>query len=170
MTLPPVIWERSFEIPTKPKAWARVGLKNGVSFEPKEQREHKATLIALAAPHAPPVPHDGPVSFALTFRLPIATSWPKWQQEAAETGLIVPTGVPDFDNLSKMIFDGLKRSGRWFTDDARVIGFHAPSFKLHHRAPGTLVDVRFYREPTAAEWKARKALGSGFAFTSGGAT
>lgn len=157
VALPPPIWACSFELEARPKAWARARTRNGIQFEARDQKEHKATLIALAAPHAPERPHDGPVTVGLECRLPIATSWPKWEQEAAEAGMLFPTGAPDVDNLAKMVLDALTRSGRWWTDDARVIGFHCGPWKVYSRTPGTSVEVCFYRElGAAAEWKSMR--------------
>jgi Holliday junction resolvase RusA-like endonuclease len=68
-------------------------------------------------------PIEGPVAFDMTFVMQVPKSWPKWKQQAALDGLIVPTGRPDMDNLEKALLDAFNEC--LIVDDAFVIAREA---------------------------------------------
>jgi Holliday junction resolvase RusA-like endonuclease len=156
----PPAWSAAFEIPAEPRSKPRhrsrvVTPRNGhpyVSTYPDPQGEKdELTVVALAAARAPPEPWAGPVELALTFRMPVPVSRPRWSHEASLAGALSPTGKPDLDNLVKLLKDALTRSGRWWRDDAQVVRCDAR--KVYAATPGTLIEVRFLREMTCEEWR-----------------
>lgn len=164
----PVAWSARFEIPTAPRPKRRhrarvVTPKTGRPFaseypDPEGVRE-EATVVSLAAPHAPAAPWSGPVEIALDHRIAVPASWPSWEQEAALAGALRPTSKNaggDLDNLAKQILDALTTSGRWWADDGQITRLVAT--KTFAAAPSTLVEVRFLREPTREEWRDRQRL------------
>jgi len=74
----------------------------------------------------------GPLRIDMTFKMPVAKSWPKWRQQAAIEGIIRPTGRPDMDNLEKALLDAF--NGYIIEDDALVIERFAR--KIYAEQPG----------------------------------
>lgn len=149
-----------FEIQTapRPKPRHRIGIIGGQprAIPDKQGEADERTVIALAAPHAPPTPFEGAVCVSLTFYTQPAASWPSWRRDAALAGQVMPTGRPDVDNLVKLVLDALNRSGRWWRDDAQVVEVHAR--KCFSERPRTEVEVIGLPEiANAAAWKARLA-------------
>ena len=147
-----------FTVPLIPAAkgrprFARVG-QFVRTFTPAKTEEAERNFVALAAPHAPAAPFDGPVGIDLTFMFPIPTSWPKWKQEAAAAGEVEHTSKPDADNVQKLVLDALTGTGRWFRDDAQITTLR--SRKLYAAATGTIVRIWGRAEITAQAWKAKK--------------
>lgn len=143
-----MLWERTFEVAGEPRSWLRAVPAGGFMRDPKENREAKRIIVAAASAKAPPSMHDGPVTVGMTFFMGIPPSWDDWKKDEARRGRVLPTGTPDLDNLIKLVLDALKRSRRWFKDDAQVAGFHARPFKLYSDKPGSLIQVRALQGPT----------------------
>ena len=162
MITPRVIWERTFDIERKPRPKNQ---RNPVLIAGRprmvtapEVKLEQAAIAALIAPFAPPARHEeGPVEVELVSYFEIPAGWPAWKREAALAGVVRPTGRPDLDNLMKMITDAMGASGRWFRDDAQIVGnVHA---KAYAPLPLSRVTVRFLEDvSTAAAWKARREL------------
>lgn len=140
-----------------PKAWGRpraVAIAGHAKiFAPPETEQAVREIVALADPHAPPAPFQGPLAVRLTFNLLIPRSKPAWWQAAAEAGAVYPTSRPDADNLAKLVLDALSRSGRWWRDDAQIV--HLESTKAFGAIPGTRVVIEPLPEVDSAAWKAR---------------
>ena len=63
------------------------------------------------------------VRLDIVFGMPIPQSWSKKQQDAAASGLILPSKKPDIDNLIKAVMDAL--NGVAYDDDNQVIELSA---------------------------------------------
>lgn len=61
----------------------------------------------------------GPIKIRLLAVMPIPVSWPKWKQEAAQNGCLMPTSTPDLDNIEKSIKDGCNKIV--WVDDSYVV-------------------------------------------------
>jgi len=59
------------------------------------------------------------VRLDIVFGMPIPQSWSKKQQDAAASGLILPSKKPDIDNLIKAVMDAL--NGVAYDDDNQVV-------------------------------------------------
>lgn len=133
----------TFEIPTAPRAkgrprfTVRAGFARAYTPAATEHAEHDVAV--LAAQHAPPMPHAGPVVIDLEFVLPVPSSWSKRKQAAALAGHVRPIGRPDRDNLEKLTLDALTRSGRWWRDDSQIVD--GRSRKIYGATPCTRVVV-----------------------------
>ena len=66
---------------------------------------------------------SGAVRLDIVFGMPIPQSWSKKQQDAAASGLILPSKKPDIDNLIKAVMDAL--NGVAYDDDNQVIELSA---------------------------------------------
>jgi Holliday junction resolvase RusA-like endonuclease len=148
--LPPMLWERTFQVPGEPQAWMRAAPdRGGIMRDPRENRQAKRVIMAASMGSLPPARHEkGPITVGMTFFMGIPPSWAAWEKDEARRGMILPTGTPDLDNLIKLVLDALKRSGWWFRDDAQVAGFHARPFKLYSDKPGSIIQVRALAPPT----------------------
>lgn len=124
------------------KGRPRIGRVAGrpMAFTPAKTRQAEADFIALADPHAPPAPLQGPIDIRLVFVLPIPQSRPAWWKMAAAAGRVYPAKKPDLDNLVKLVLDSFNRSGRWWRDDAQVVEVQAG--KSYGDTPQT--QVRMY--------------------------
>jgi len=86
-------------------------------FTDKKTREYENALKAagIAAMGDRPAV-DGPLSVVIYAFLPVPKSWSKKDRAAALAGDIMPTGKPDFDNITKML-DGLNAHPPRFKGD-----------------------------------------------------
>ncbi len=66
-------------------------------------------------------PFACPIRLEVSAEMPVPASWPRWKQDMAMAGQIVPTGKPDPDNILKAIMDGL--NGVAWVDDVQVVQF-----------------------------------------------
>lgn len=145
-------------IPT-PKGRPRVGKVGNFArvFTDAKTRRAEEEFVALAAPHAPEKPLDGPLSVTLHFRLPAPQRVPSWRLAATMAGLVWPEKRPDLDNLVKLVLDALNRSGCFWRDDAQVCAVKAHKTYTGVRAerPGTYVKIGMFQHvDSAAEWRA----------------
>jgi Holliday junction resolvase RusA-like endonuclease len=87
--------------------------------------KHFTTTVRMVVEHIMEgrSPIEGPVLLEMTFVMQVPKSWPKWKQQAAIDGLIVPTGRPDMDNLEKALLDAFNEC--LIVDDAFVIAREA---------------------------------------------
>ena len=114
-----------FTIPVtpRPKGRPRFSTRGGFAraYTPAATEHAEHDVAVLAAAHAPPVPHQGPVIVDLDFVLPVPASWSKRKRAAALAGDVAPISKPDRDNLEKLTLDALTRSGRWWRDDSQIV-------------------------------------------------
>ena len=132
-----------FTIPVtpKPKGRPRFSMRGGFAraYTPAATEHAEHDVAVLAAQHAPPMPHTGPVVIDLEFVLPVPSSWSKRKQAAALAGHVRPISKPDRDNLEKLVLDALTRSGRWWRDDSQIVD--GRSRKIYGATPCTRVVV-----------------------------
>jgi Holliday junction resolvase RusA-like endonuclease len=107
-----------------PVAKGRPVFGRGHVYTPAATRkfETDAGWMARAAMKGRP-PLQGPLSMDLLINLGAPASWPAKCKAAALTGLVMPTGRPDRDNLQKAICDAFRRIV--FLDDAQIVTSHA---------------------------------------------
>lgn len=117
-----------FVVPGDPVAKGRPKFKNarsraGVEFvqtyTPRKTRRYEdGVRFGAKVAMFDRQPLQGPVSLTVSAYLPIPASWPKWKQRDARSGVLLPIGKPDCDNLAK-VCDGL--NGIVFKDDACIV-------------------------------------------------
>ncbi len=82
-------------------------------------------------------PRLGALSVRIEAAFPIPESWSKKKRSAALAGDLMPTGKPDFDNISKIVGDAL--NGIVWKDDSQIINASFRKFYAEH--PGLIVSV-----------------------------
>lgn len=87
-------------------------------YTPAETRKYEERIAAAAKAAWPGEPSRRPIELQVTINVEIPEGWPKWKREAATRGEILPTGVPDVDNVVKSISDGM--NGVVYADDGQV--------------------------------------------------
>jgi len=136
MTDRPVIRFTVRMIPTakgRPRAFALKG--RAIMYTPAKTAQAEQDFIALADPHAPAIPFEGPVELVLRFILPIPASWSIKKRQAAR----FHTSKPDLDNFVKTVADALSRSGRWWRDDSQIAALNAS--KQYGPAPQIDIEI-----------------------------
>ena len=109
----------------KERARARVVTgKDGKAFAtlytPKRTRKYEEMIGTIARAAWRDVPTSRPVELVVVFALAVPAHWPKWKQELARDGAILPTMKPDQSNLIKSIEDGMNTVV--YQDDAQIVG------------------------------------------------
>lgn len=117
--------------------FARVGAfvhtftdKKTLSYE--EQLSEAGVIAMRAYP-----PRLGALSVRIEAAFGIPPSWSKKKRSAALAGDLMPTGKPDFDNISKIVGDAL--NGIVWKDDSQII--NASFRKFYAEVPGLIVSV-----------------------------
>ena len=144
MTLPIVI-----EMDGEPVAWARTRVNPGRRFfTPKAQRDYATSLqwAGKQAMRGQPL-LTGPLSINVVARLPIPASWTIKKKDEARAGDLLPTGKPDYDNISKMVGDAL--NAIVYCDDAQIC--KAIVTKVYSDNPGLRIEVSPIGERTVRE-------------------
>ncbi|MGE0211797.1 MAG: RusA family crossover junction endodeoxyribonuclease [Parvibaculaceae bacterium] len=115
------------------------GTRDGAHhYLPEKTRDYMGALRYVAEQvMAGRPPLDGPLSLALTLRLPIPTSKSRKWQTDARAGVIRPTRKPDWDNFGK-ILDALNLVV-WI-DDAQIVDSTVQKF--YSDRPGMWISVR----------------------------
>ena len=126
-----------FAIPGEPVAWARARSSGARRFTAPAQRAYMRTIQYCARDRWADPPSLRPFSLGVTAVLSVPESWPRWKQDAAIEGLIVPCGTPDTDNYAKIVCDAL--NGIIWSDDAQVIAIEAR--KLYGTHPSLIVSL-----------------------------
>ena len=103
------------------KARPRVTMVGGRAraYTPKKSADYELH-IALGWAHER---QSDAVRLDIVFGMPIPQSWSKKQQDAAASGLLLPSKKPDIDNLIKAVMDAL--NGVAYDDDNQVIELSA---------------------------------------------
>lgn len=110
-----------FVIPGSAQGKGRPRVFNGRGVTPAKTRSQEGYIRALAAQAMTGrMPHEGPCSVSVAIVKAIPSGWPSWKRDAAESGLIRPTGRPDPDNVAKLVCDAL--NGIVWGDDAQIVG------------------------------------------------
>lgn len=132
----------SFTVPGVPVPKGRPRMtRAGIAFTPKSTRSYESRL-ALAAGEAMQsagfsAPVLGPLAVYVGVCLPVPSSWPQWRVQAALRRNVVPTGLPDVDNVLKTI-DAL--NGIVWKDDSQIV--RALVEKVYDARPRLEVSVR----------------------------
>ena len=103
------------------KARPRVTMVGGRAraYTPKKSADYERHIAREWAHER----QSGAVRLDIVFGMPIPQSWSKKQQDAAASGLILPSKKPDIDNLIKAVMDAL--NGVAYDDDNQVIELSA---------------------------------------------
>ena len=141
-----------FEVPVEPRGWERPGAMvrfgNGrpyIHWYVRQEETTYRTTIAWCARTAmrSKVPTKQPVALLIHAFMPIFESWNWKKKQAARSGLLAPTGKPDFDNIGKVAADAMK--GIVWDDDAAVIDGRI--IKRYSDRPALRVEVREMLSP-----------------------
>ena len=131
----------TIEMPGKPTPWARTGGRGNIRFTKPAQREGKKGLIQVFQSVAGKdfMPHDGPVELSMTcyFQMPNKA---RWWKKAALAKIIPCCKTPDFDNLSKLVGDGLNQIA--WKDDSQIFCGHVE--KWWGERSRTIITMTFY--------------------------
>ena len=103
------------------KARPRVTMVGGRAraYTPKKSADYERHIARKWAHER----QSDPARLDIVFGMPIPQSWSKKQQDAAASGLILPSKKPDIDNLIKAVMDAL--NGVAYDDDNQVIELSA---------------------------------------------
>jgi Holliday junction resolvase RusA-like endonuclease len=97
----------------------KAGKQFGSVYTDAKTAGYEGALRQIAALKMRGIPlMEGPLRVVITATFLPATSWPKRKKSDALSGVIRPTGKPDFDNLAKVI-DAL--NGIVWPDDSQVV-------------------------------------------------
>ena len=127
---PQAFTEIRFVVPGPPTAWGRAGSRivtakgTGRQFvshyTPAKTRKEEGVVRYLSSWAMGDIPpYDGPVAMTLTFLMPIPASFTKKARREALNGWRFPNVKPDYDNLAKLIADGM--NGIVFQDDKQIV-------------------------------------------------
>jgi Holliday junction resolvase RusA-like endonuclease len=105
--------------PVRGKGRPRLMKATGIAFTDSKTRSYEAQLkFAAVEVMAGRAPIEGPLRVTLVAYFPIAPSWPKKKQAAAQLGDIFPTSKPDGDNILKLC-DALNQVV--WRDDSQIV-------------------------------------------------
>lgn len=122
-------------------------------YTPKETRDYELKVAARAKrAWGEAEPSMRPIELQVTVFVEIPTSWPKWKQEAATRGEILPTGTPDLDNVVKSLQDGM--NGVIYRDDGQVATVDAVKLYAPQGVAG-YVEVAIRENYRCASWISR---------------
>lgn len=130
----------TIELAGEPKGKGRPRFGNGRTFTPAATRSYEAALrwAAQEAMRSMP-PLDGPLVVNVTMFMPIPKSWSKSKAEQARSGLLRPTGKPDWDNGAK-VTDALNEIV--WRDDSQIVDGRV--VKVYSDRPRLVVTVLPY--------------------------
>lgn len=138
--------EFSFFIPGKPQPWRRARTNGKRHFKDAQTKANQSAWAWAAIQARGPRPLlDGPVVVSITALFTPPKRTPKARLAAMLRGEIVPTMVPDSDNVAKNC-DGL--NGVVWLDDAQVTDLHVR--KRYAEVAGVEVRIRSYDAAVAA--------------------
>jgi len=114
-------------------AWQRRVATKHHSYTPPVVRVWKGIIqreFRRSAPHGFE-PTNQAVWLGVTLYVPIPTSWPQWRRREAASERVPFTGVPDRDNVLKLVQDALNK--RAWVDDRQV--YDGPTRKFYSPRP-----------------------------------
>lgn len=127
-----------FVVPGPPRGKGVARVTRFGSFTPaKTKAEMEAVKYIALAAMAGRAPFAGPVAMRLCAYVGVPASWSRKNREAALAGTTRPCVKPDFDNICKLVCDGLKRVV-WL-DDTQVV--EAVVWKRYDANPRVVVEV-----------------------------
>lgn len=93
--------------------------RSGHAYTPAKTRSYESALRYAAQQEMGDRPLlEGPLAVALVVQVAIPAGWPKWKQEAALVGGVLPTVKPDWDNQAKVL-DSLNKVV--WSDDQQIV-------------------------------------------------
>lgn len=92
----------------RPRAWQRARSRGSQRYTPKPVREAKDAIALQAKSQMPTEVLYHPLKVSMVFRYATKAKKQGWRQ-----------GVPDLDNLAKLVMDALNRIVWW--DDAQIV-------------------------------------------------
>jgi Holliday junction resolvase RusA-like endonuclease len=98
----------TFEVPGKPrgKGRPRFSMKTGHAYTPKDTASYE-NLVKVMYLNAGGELHEGPVHIYIDAYYQIPVSKSKKEKALMEKGELMPTVLPDADNIIKSVLDGL---------------------------------------------------------------
>lgn len=139
--------EVSLTVPGEPQGKGRARHGMGRTYTPAKTVAYEG-LIALAASQAmqgrPPITGPVQLSFRATFPIPVSTT--KMRRQAMLDGLVLPTKVPDLDNIMKAIGDGANKIV--FADDCQIVRLGQVE-KIYGLTPGLSISIERVTEARA---------------------
>ena len=122
-------------------------------YTPKETRDYEERIQKLARRAWGDAETSlRPIELQVTIHVEIPAGWPKWKREAATRGEILPTGVPDVDNIVKAVSDAM--NGVVYRDDGQVATVDAVKLYAPEGADG-FVEVAVRENYRCGSWISR---------------
>ena len=119
-------------------------------YTPKETQAYEDRIKRLAKrAWGDAEPSLRPIELQVTIFVEIPSSWSKWKREAATRGEILPTGVPDVDNVVKAISDAMNKIV--YRDDGQVCTVDAVKLYAPEGAEG-YVEVAVRENYRCGSW------------------
>lgn len=87
--------------------------------DPEGAAYEKAFALVAKVAMGPKPLLDGPLIMDVLAIMKVPKSWSKRDRDAALSGIIRPTGKPDYDNLEKLASDAM--NGIVYKDDAQIV-------------------------------------------------
>lgn len=120
----------------RPRACARNGHVS--VYDPGTATEWKKCIEHAGRPHAPVLPHDGPVGLRIWFAMPRPKSHYRAGGGLRDDAPTRHLAKPDLDNLEKAVMDTLTKIGFW-RDDSLVCS--KETHKVYGERPGCSIKV-----------------------------
>lgn len=126
-----------FTIPGKPEGKGRPRFtQTGHAYTPQKTRDYEK-LVAECFQSAGGKMADGYIELKVTAKMPVPKTAPKKKRAEMLGGKILPAVKPDFDNVLKIVADGL--NGVAYKDDAMIC--KASIEKVYAEEGETVVEV-----------------------------
>lgn len=117
-------------------------------YTPANTRKYEGNLkYAAQQVMAGRAPLDGPLRVTITSHMPVPKSWSKQKRSLALSGLVRPTGKPDWDNLAKAAGDSFNEVV-WH-DDSQIV--EGAAIKVYSERPSLhiiVMQLPLFREAT----------------------
>ena len=135
---------RTFTIPGKPVGKGRPRFtRSGRAYTPKSTKDYeKAVKRAYRAKYGDVEPYEGAVLIRIWAFFPIPKSDSKKKRKEKLERKVLPTVIPDLDNIVKCVSDGL--NGVAYHDDKQIVSITA--HKIYNGEPYVLVSLESFEE------------------------
>lgn len=135
---------RIFTVPGKPVGKGRPRFtRSGRAYTPKSTKNYeKAVKQAYRAKYGDIEPYEGAVLIKIWAFFPIPKSDSKKKRKEKLERKVLPTVIPDLDNIVKCVSDGL--NGVAYQDDKQIVSITA--HKVYNGEPYVLVSLEPWKE------------------------
>lgn len=135
---------RTFTIPGKPVGKGRPRFtRSGRAYTPKSTKDYeKAVKQAYRAKYGDVELYNGAVLIRIWAFFPIPKSDSKKKRKEKLERKVLPTVIPDLDNIVKCVSDGL--NGVAYQDDKQIVSITA--HKVYNGEPYVLVSLESWKE------------------------